>query len=571
MNLNANTTTARVAVTAERIEAVLGGDPRVLEEVRSTLDGNVVARKARQFLMLRMPDATSEPRFLDTVVGTGDGPEGRVVTLTDEQGESTATLAIAPSEHGLRFRLRVEAPGPLWMVEWRLSDLDLAEVIVPALGGQRLAPEMPVGTTLSYKYPFWWNAQFVLGSAGRGGFWMRTLEKDPRFKVLRVRRDDGTFSWSIGFEADGPLTERVLEAEWFLDAWIGDWQVPVQIHSSWLAEAFGLRSFSAHPRFPSWAGDINFILEMWGMHRERPEPAQTFDEMTDRLREFADLHDPATTLVYLPGFAEHGIDSNAPDYHPASKLGGREGFGRLLRAAHEMGYRVMVHTNVLAMTYHHPRFPEFAAHQVVDVFGRKQGWAMDIDGDWLPEPFFAYINPGVEAWGDHMETVIGELVMQGVDAVFLDQTLLAFNVKEGPNFVAGMRRHIERLQQAFPGILFAGEGLHEQNVAALPFAQIHGIDSIAEVQNMDDRRPWRTAHPVSTRLFGPFTRFTAHLLTRHPTHPMFTLQEEAYGHLGVLPALVLYDRGQKLDLPETREMIGRARALNSASATFKNE
>ncbi len=64
-----------------------------------------------------------------------------------------------------------------------------------------------------------------------------------------------------------------------------------------------------------------------------------------------------------------------------------------------MGYRVMIHTNALAMTFTHRLYPQFRKHQVVDAFGRPQGWGLDIDGDWLVEPYFAYMNPGVPAWG----------------------------------------------------------------------------------------------------------------------------------------------------------------------------
>jgi hypothetical protein len=560
-------TVRKFKLDAGRLSASFGDDPRVISRLQNTLTGEVLAADARQFIMLRMPNSASEPRFLDTVTAIEIEDGKLLIRLADEERESTAELTIQPAEHGLRFSLRVEAPSPLWMVEWRLSNLRLDEVLVPALGGQRLAPEMPRGTTLTYKYPFWWNSQFVLGPAGKGGLWMRTMETDPRFKLARVRRDEGSYSWSIGFEADGPLTSHELEAVWYLDAWLGDWRVPVEIHRAWLAEAFDLRPYPSHPHLPAWALDIDFVLELWGMHREHPEPSQTFAVMEERLREFGRLHDPARTLLYLPGFAQHGIDSNAPDYNPAEKLGGEAGFRRLIETAHGMGYRVMVHTNVLAMTYHHPLYPRFKEHQVVDIFDRPQGWAMDIDGDWLPEPFFAYINPGVRAWGEHMAGVMRGLVDLGVDAIFLDQTLLAFNVSRGPNFVTGMREHIEYLQSRFPDVLFAGEGLHEQNVSALPFAQIHGIDSIAEVQNMDRQAPWRTAHPVSVQLFSPYTRYVAHLLTRHPTHHMFELQEEAYSRLGVVPALVLYDRSQHVDLPETRAMIARARRLPSASKT----
>jgi hypothetical protein len=382
-------------------------------------------------------------------------------------------------------------------------------------------------------------------------------------KLLRVRRQADGFSLGLGFEANGPLRAREIRAEWYLDTFRGSWKVPAEIHRKWMEQTFSLVPLETNPSMPPWAPDITFVLELWGMAKDRPSPMHTFDQMKKRLRSFAQIHDPARTLVYLPGFAEHGIDSHAPSYEPSPGCGGGAKFKELVDLAHRLGYRVMVHTNVLCLTFDHPQFERFRNHQVVDVFGRTQGWALDIDGDWLAEPYFAYVNPGVREWGDLMEGVIGDLLRRfGVDGIFLDQTLLAFNTSEGPNFQTGMREHILRLQKTFPGILFAGEGYHELVAQALPMAQIHGIDSIAEVHGMEGRARWRRAHPVSTYLFGPYARFTAHLLTRHPSHPMFPLQERAYGELGVIPALCLYSAGQSLDTPATRAMARRARQLS---------
>ncbi len=144
-----------------------------------------------------------------------------------------------------------------------------------------------------------------------------------------------------------------------------------------------------------------------------------------------------------------------------------------------------------------------------------------------------------------MIKIIGKLIFEyKIDDVFLDQTLLAFNVDEGPDFVRGMRDHVQRLQKAFPNTLFAGEGLHEQNVQCLPMAQIHGIDSIFEVHGMEGKAPWRKAHPIST-YFSENTQVYPHLLTKHPSNPMFKDQEEAYKKLNVIPHFVYTIQNRK--------------------------
>ena len=74
---------------------------------------------------------------------------------------------------------------------------------------------------------------------------------------------------------------------------------------------------------------------------------------------------------------------------------------------------------------------------------------------------------------------------------------------------------------------------------------------------------------MSTYLFGDYTKFSGHLLTRHPSHPMFTFQEAAYGELGVIPVLSLYSNEQKIDLPEVEAMIERAKTLPGKNRDIK--
>ena len=523
-----------------------------------------VCPDGKQSLLLRTPDSVSEPVLLTEVKNINRMENAISFDVEDITSKFIAHFIINSDNDGIKFNCKVEAPKPIWLLEWKLSGLRLEEVLVPALGGQSIKKNTPDGTLLSYKYPFWWNAQFVLGSNDVGGIIIRSKDEKPELKLLRVLKEKDSFEITYGFEVPAPLDKKNFEAQWYLDTYEGNWKNGVDIHRDWLENAFHLKPFNQHSNFPEWANKVNFVLEIWGARRDRINPAHSFDEIKDRIKEFANLYDPTKTILYLAGFAEHGIDSNAPDYNPSQQCGGEDKFKSLVDEAHNLGYKVMIHTNVLAMTFHHRLYSEFKKFQVVDCFGRAQTWGLDMDGDWLAEPYFAYINPANKEWGALMEKTLGDLINKfNLDAVFLDQTLLAFNVSNGNNFLKGMREHIQNLQDAFPNILFSGEGLNEQVLPALPMAQVHGIDSITEVHGMEGQVAWREVHPISSYLFGKYTRLTAHLLTKHPSHPMFAFQERSYGRLGVLPALVLYTSDQALDSAETNAMIKRALELKN--------
>jgi hypothetical protein len=563
----------RIEFKTSKLKIIIAKNPFRVIEISDLRNHKIYCKEGIQSIIIRSPLHISDPVLLSEVSRISYTKTEINFTLKDESETNFADFILTEHDkYGLKFSLTINSSEVIWLAEWKLTGFDFDNVIVPALGGQMLTSDMPSETTVSYKYPFWWNAQFVIGEKGKDGIWLHTKDASSDLKLLRVTKREGDYQLALGFESKAPLVSNQLNAEWYLDCYSDSWEIPVNIHREWLEKTFNLKSLSQNVYFPNWANDVNIILELWGMRKDQPEPHHTFDQMKIRLKEWQQYHPPVNTLLYIPGFAENGIDSHAPDYNPSAKCGGEEKFIELMEYAHELKYKVMLHTNVLAMTFTHPLFDTFKKYQVIDPFNRSQGWAMDIDGDWLAEEFFAYMNPGFKQWGDLMEGVIGNLINKyKTDAVFLDQTLLAFNVSNGPDFLHGMKNHILRLQAAFPETLFAGEGLNEQVLQALPFVQIHGIDSLSEVHGMEGKKKWKKVHPVSTYLFGKYSRFSAHLLTKYPSNPMFKLQENSYKYLDVIPALSLYDNNQKMNIPEVHKMIKRAKTLSAKYKLIETE
>ena len=552
-------------ITSDRLQLECDAHSGAITKMTHLINQIDLARDPQQYVIIRTPQAISDPAVLTHIQLRKVDEKNITILFTADLEGYQAELCFASTPLGIECNLRAIAPQPIWLVEWKITGLQLDEILIPALGGQSIDKGMPADTVLSYKYPFWWNSQFVIGRLQKGGVWLYSRDIRPNLKLLRIGKDQIGFSLTYGYEASAPLKKRELKFSWYLDGFSGNWEGPADLHRQWMEESFDLKPLSKNKYFPEWARKINFVLELWGARKDKVVNLNTFQRMIERIEQWRQFHPPEKTLLYLPGFAENGIDSHAPDYRPSQLLGGEAAFKKFLTAAHRLGYKVMIHTNVLAMTFTHPHYGQFKKFQVIDPFERPQNWGLDIDGDWLAEPYFAYINPGHREWGDLMEKVLGDLVQKyEVDGIFLDQTLLAFNESRGPNFLQGMNDHVTRLQKTFPGVLFAGEGMHEYVTSCLPMAQIHGLDSILEVHGMEGQVGWRKVHPVSTYLFNKYVRFTAHLLTKHPLHPLLNLQEAAYSAIGVLPALCLYDYDQPIDTPMTGRMIDRANELEKS-------
>ncbi|TFG97920.1 MAG: hypothetical protein E4H13_10390, partial [Calditrichales bacterium] len=363
--------------------------------ITSPVSGSLVCRDGTQSLIVRSPNAVSEPALINLKKVDTKEENQADFDLSEDGTDTYGKLQVRAAAGALTFEADITTAEPIWLMEWKITGLLAKEIIVPALGGQALSERMPEGTTISYKYPFWLNAQFVIGYSKEGGFIIRSKDESPDLKLIRVTRENNSWTISYGFEVPGTKSDRhTIHAEWRIETYRGSWKNAVDNHRQWLENRFELVPKEQHPHYPSWADDINCVLEIWGARRDAREPHHTFEQMMDRLVEWRKFHDPTKTLLYLPGFAEKGIDSHAPDYNPSPQCGGAAKFRKLTEMARQMGFKVMIHTNVLAMTFTHPRYNEFKDKQVIDVFGRRQNWGLDMDGDWLAEPYFAYINPG---------------------------------------------------------------------------------------------------------------------------------------------------------------------------------
>ncbi|HUI64507.1 MAG TPA: hypothetical protein VL126_06685 [Bacteroidota bacterium] len=553
-------------LSASRVRIQFGKTPLSVASLRNIQTATTLCKGGAQHLLVRTPHAIADPIFLTEVESSELASGALRVALRDQSTKFRAQLELSPSADGIAFHLSLSAPEPVWVVEYHLQGIDLEEVILPASGGLSLTHAMPPETTLTYKYPFRLNAQFVLGIARGGGLWLRSKDVRPVFKFIRVTRSRGKFDIAYGIEADGPLKSKSFEATWYLDCFEGTWKVPADIHRKWLEEAFALAPVSSNPSMPGWGRETNFILSLGGVGTASSEPNHTFAQMTSRLQKWARMHDPLRTLVYLPRIALHAFGSGPAGGVPSAELGGIEQFKSFIAGAHELGYHVMIHADALCMAFDHPQFWRFEHMQVMDIFGRRQVKSQDIDGDRLAEPVFAYINPGAKDWGELSERAIGESIRDyGVDAIFLDHTLQAFNASRGPNFVDGMREYLRRLKTAFPKTLFVGEGLHEHIAGILPFAQIRGAESGEEASAREARTGWRKVHPISRYLFGKYARFTSPLLTPHPSHPIFAAESAAYSKLGVIPSLNLYRHEDQMETPEVRKIIRRAKRIKGSS------
>jgi len=414
---------------------------------------------------------------------------------------------------------KATSPGPgVHGVQWGIGSIPLrCHILVPAHGGIRLTADSP-GTFQQFDYPISWEAQFVVIEDQRQGLCVWADDAAGRYKRLTVRRTPK--GWQLGFvtHTSAPFAERkeCTSVPWHLSAYRGDWRVPARRYRDWTAKTWALTPRAAQT--PAWAKDTRFLVIMG-------QEVPVLEALAKRV-------DPTQTLLYIPGWRQHGYDRMYPDYTA------NETFPAFVDKAHELGFRVMPHVNYFGCDPMSPEYATFEKYQVRNPWNHEREWWLWERAD--PVIKFAYISPACKAWRELQISRWKELVERyKVDALHLDQTLCIFNddngLIDGMTMLEGNVALHRELRQALPGVAISGEGLDEVTMRFEAFAQRHsyGLDF---VEGTWDRPRLAMAHPISAYVLNGFTQPYGYLGMTSPANgQLYAAWRENYRKWGVIP------------------------------------
>ncbi|MYE89059.1 hypothetical protein F4X33_08710 [Candidatus Poribacteria bacterium] len=431
---------------------------------------------------------------------------GNKVILTIEIEPTTGDLLIAGSGEA-------DSTG-VYGLQWGCDNIDLnsVDLILPAHGGQVITASSPFESK-RYSYPELWEAQLAIVQGEQGGFFVRGT--DRTFQAKRFTYNKNREELVLGFEthnqAPFDTLNTVQSVVWRFNTYVGGYCVPAYIYRCWMEEAFEPWRLQD---MPQWVQDIGLVIMagVWNIY-------------LDWLPQLAEQVEPSKTLLYLVGWRKDSYDQNYPDYTP------REGFEDFLKTVKDLGYRVMLHTNLVGFSPYHPLYPEFQQYQFRSPWdnGNLIGW-------WWNEPDnprrFAFINPASSQFRNLFVSRLKEIwETYPVDAFHLDISTVVENdangLIDGLNAAQGNVLMHKELAEAMPGVVFSGEHLHEVTFFRESFAQRFPLP------------PELTPHPVSAFLFSPYTRPYGHLGIATAWEDPLRYQTflDSYQSWGILPTL----------------------------------
>lgn len=432
---------------------------------------------------------------LELLASTGEALSASAWTTSTDPatGATVASLTMQDSVRTVTIRVTIDSASQEIVVQfsgqskragvstacWGIAGLDVTagHLIVPAQDGSVYdAKHLPLGSYLLY--PGTWQAQMAVYETSAGSAVLYSTDPQYLFKRLSfASRDNTTLDLCVVTEAPGPWASAssVPTVEWRMKAFAGDWRTAAAVYRDWLAANRPPVPDSSH----AWVRNIRTVVDL-GLFWGNLDPS-----MLDTLA--AELN-AAQTLIYIPGWRQSGYDVNYPDYTP------QDGVAAFIAKAHSLGFKVMLHTNLVGASPGNPDFASVQQWQAKDPGTlQPRGWNWS---DPASPTRHAFINPASSTWRKLFISRVGAGVAAlQPDALHLDTSEWMFNdgngLIEGLSYAQGSVQLHKDVMAAFPNLALGGEGTNDI---------IYGCNSFAQAEQ--DLSTVVVGHPIDNFLWN---------------------------------------------------------------------
>jgi hypothetical protein len=261
----------------------------------------------------------------------------------------------------------------------------------------------------------------------------------------------------------------------------------------------------------NWMRDVRLVLSIHGAHWTG-YIYNDYARMLEILRWTSTQIDPRHVLVFLPAW-DGRYYWNYPQYVPDPRMGGAEGFRRLVTGAHSLGFHIapMFGANSANKLWKEFAGVADATAEHVDGDAFDLNW-VDWDNDRRNEGWMPFMNLGVPSWRRWLGNRISAVIEQfGVDAYFLDIAGAWENNRKGDMYL-GTLDLIADIRARHPGVPPIGEMLYDAQMAFIPMSQVTryaqhpaGHDAyVRSFQHLSHPAPGRGSTGVHEAGFGAY-------------------------------------------------------------------
>lgn len=355
-----------------------------------------------------------------------------------------------------------------------------------------------------YRYPNGWDDLFtplITIKNDENVRYYRSLDNIVRPKHFMIVKKDKNAVVEMIFEEDARNHNKKLTVPTWEVGNVNNVEEIFEIQRLFMEKSYNLKTWDKRDDVPEWARNISLVISLHGMHWSG-YIFNTYKQMIEKLKWFANYIDPKDVLVYIPGFDGRYYYKYC-DFSPDERMGGEEGLKELMNEAHKMGYHIMP---MFMINGANPNLEGFEIWGVNSYYYTPNGFARGVGScDWDTSRGYDLgcgvgLNPGAPLWQDRfVDEVIKQVSKFDFDAIFLDLAAIYVN---DPRYSThdGAINIINRIHEKFPQLLISTEGWYDALSIVFPFSQCAGENNSGEMIYHDT--PYAKFFDEYNRCFG---------------------------------------------------------------------
>lgn len=479
--------------------------------------------------------------------------------LTWAGGQETAPGSVSiraeAGERRTTFEIEARCAKTIRCIKLFLQDIPEGEVVSLREASSLAVP--PDGFVLPY--PSGWrglHTPLVVLRTVEGQFLaLRSLDtrvREKRFALLRS--DDGLRAELIFEEAATEMGIAVSVPAWEIRT-CDSLEEAFRPHAEAAERSYGLVPWEERPDVPAWARGISLVAAVHCQHWT----GYVFNDYAQVLRAIewlCERIEPERLLAYLPGW-EGRYYWQYGDYRPDPRMGGEEGFARLVDGARELGVRLMPMFGINVVNRTIENFEQWGAPAITtSASGLNGGRTVDWDSSrHYDHGWGAVLNPGAPTWRNRLAGQIIALIDRyGFDGVFLDISAVWTNDPKYDVY-RGVLELVAQIREAHPQVLIGGEGWYDAVGAATPLMQCGHTDGAMHWH--DEPYP---------ELFERYNRSFGHLCLGDPGRGSTGVHELGYNPItraplrrAIIPTVTIVEDTLEKAPNAVEEIVGDAR------------
>jgi len=398
----------------------------------------------------------------------------------------------------------------------------------------------------------------VLKQAEGKYYFFRSLDNRVRPKTFVLLPTEESIEIELIFEESAMEFKNTIDVPIWEVGISDSYELIMEEQASIIERTYNLTQWEKRGDVPDWAKQISLVASVHCQHWTGYK-FNTYAQVLENLKWIGERIDPQRVLAYLPGW-EGRYYWQYGDFRPDPRLGGEDGFRKLMVGASDMGMHIMP---MFMINGANPRTEGFSEWGEPSIF-KTAGGFMQIGGscDWDSSRHYDHncgilLNPGSPAWQDRLVGQVIDLIDKfGFDGVFMDLAAVYINDPRYDVYQATIDI-ANRIRNGHSNILMSGEGWFDAMSVAMPLTQPALVNSGDTVWS---DRPYAP-------LFDKYNRCFGHLGTGDPSRGSTGAFEWGYNNKtqkvpfrkGIIPTVTIVDGTIKNAPNKVEEIIEEAK------------